>query len=427
MRLAVFTSKYPAKIATFFERDMRALLETGAEIDVFSIAPLEPAAWKHSLDLLGPKYLPRNRIHHLELRQALKLAGPVLRRRLGIAGRDAVTMLRAAAPYGPVAIAKTAYALPKAWAWAAQYAQRFDHILGYWGNYAATVAYAFHRLATPRVPFSIWLHAGTDLYRAPVFMREKLAYADNVLTCCEFNQTYIFDRFGDVPGIRNKLHICHHGLNLSEFPLVLDGRAPNRLLAVGRLSTKKGFDYLIRAAALLVSRGTDVMVEIVGDGEERANLQALAAELGIVERVEFRGHQPFAAVREAMNRATLLVHPSDGLGDGLPNVVREGMALGAPVVASEVAGIPDALRDGCGVLVPPKNAAALADALEMLLRNPEMRREIAVRARRRTEEKYDLWQNGARLARLLENTRRATTPADLEPQTAAVGHESPVC
>jgi glycosyltransferase involved in cell wall biosynthesis len=129
-----------------------------------------------------------------------------------------------------------------------------------------------------------------------------------------------------------------------------------------------------------------------------------------------------------MNRATMLVHPSDGLGDGLPNVVREGMALGAPVVASEVAGIPDALRDGCGVLVPPKNAPALADAMQMLLRNPEMRREIAVRARRRTEEKYDLWQNGERLARLLESTRRSTTPtAEPPPRTAAVPHESPAC
>jgi glycosyltransferase involved in cell wall biosynthesis len=427
MRLAVFTSKYPAKIATFFERDMRALLEAGVEIDVFAISPLDAAAWKHSLDLLGPKYLPRNRIHHLELRQALKLARPVLRRRFGVAGRDAARILRAAVPYGPVRIAKTGYALPKAWAWAAHYAQRFDHVLGYWGNYAATVAYAFHRLAAPRVPFSIWLHAGTDLYRAPVFMREKLAYADNVLTCCEFNQTYILKQFGDVPEIRNKLRVCHHGLNLSEFPHVLEGRAPNRLLAVGSLSKRKGFDYLIRAAGLLVARGVDAVVEIVGDGEERATLEALAAELGIAERVAFRGYQPFAAVREAMNRATLLVHPSDGLGDGLPNVVREAMALGAPVVASDVAGLPDALRDGCGALVPPKDAAALADALERLLRSPATRREIAVRARRRTEEKYDLWQNGARLARLLESTRRPEGPERLALQPAALGSESPAC
>jgi len=429
MRLAVFTSKYPAKIATFFERDMRALIESGVEIDVFSISPLDAAAWKHSLDLLGPQFLPRNRVHHLELGQALNLARPVLRRRLGAAGRDAATILRAAASYGPVRLAKTAYALPKAWAWAAQYTHRFDHVLGYWGNYAATIAYAFHRLAAPRVPFSIWLHAGTDLYRAPVFMREKLEYADNVLTCCEFNQTYIFDQFGDIPGIRQKLHICHHGLNLAEFPHVLEGRAPNRLLAVGSLSKRKGFDYLIRAAGVLVARGVDAVVEVIGDGEERANLEALAAELGIADRVEFRGYVPFTAVREAMNRATVLVHPSDGLGDGLPNVVREAMALGAPVVASNVAGIPDALRDGCGVLVPPKNTAALADALETLLRNPEQRREIAIRARRRTEERYDLWQNGARLAQLLSNSRRRATPAApaAESQGAPLSSESPAC
>lgn len=426
MRLAVFTSKYPAKIATFFERDMRALIETGVEIDVFAISPLDAAAWKHSLDLLSAKHLPRNRVHHLEPVQALRLARPILRRRLGTAGRDAATVLRSAARFGAVRFAKTAYALPKAWAWAAQYTHRFDHVLAYWGNYAGTAAYAFHRLAAPRVPFSIWLHAGTDLYRAPVFMREKLAYADNVVTCCEFNQTYIFDQFGDVPGIREKLHICHHGLNLAEFPLVLDGRAPNRLLAVGSLSKRKGFDYLVRAAQLLVARGVDAVVEILGDGEERANLEALAAELGIADRVEFRGYQPFAAVRDAMNRATVLVHPSDGLGDGLPNVIREAMALGTPVVASNVAGIPDALRDGCGVLVPPKDAAALADALQTLLSDAAGRRDIAVNARRRVEEKYDLWQNGAKLARLLENTRRPASPENPVVQPAVLD-QSPAC
>jgi glycosyltransferase involved in cell wall biosynthesis len=425
MRLAVFTSKYPARIATFFERDMRALIEAGVEIDVFAIWPLNAAAWKHSLDLLSAEHLPRNRVHHLEPVQAMKLSRPVLRRRLATASRDAASVLRAAARFGPVQLAKTAYALPKAWAWAAQYTHRFDHVLGYWGNYAATCAYAFHRLAAPGVPFSIWLHAGTDLYRAPVFMREKLAYADNVLTCCEFNQTYIFDQFGDVPGIRQKLHICHHGLNLGEFPLQLDGRAPNRLLAVGSLSKKKGFDYLVRAAAVLKSRGVDVVVEIVGDGEERAALEALAAELGIADRVEFRGYLPFAGVREAMNRATIAVHPSDGLGDGLPNVIREAMALGAPVVASDVAGIPDALRDGCGVLVPPKNADALADAIGRLLQDPAARRDIAINARRRTEEKYDLWQNGARLAQLLRSTRRPPLPPTVGAIAAPVGHESP--
>ncbi|HXM37564.1 MAG TPA: glycosyltransferase [Gemmatimonadales bacterium] len=418
MRLAVFTSKYPARIATFFERDMRGLLETGLEIDVFAISPLEASAWSHSLDLLGPGHLPRERVHHLTIGAALDRARPVLRRSFAPAARDALAVLGSAARYGPVRLAKTAYLLPKAWAWAAESAHRYDHVLAYWGNYAGTCAYAFHRLATPDVPFSIWLHAGTDLYRAPVFMREKLRYADNIITCCEFNQGYIRREFADVPRLEAKLHLCHHGLNLAEFPFQLEGRAPNRLLAVGRLSKRKGFDYLVRAAQLLRDRGVDVVVEFVGDGEERPALQALAADLGVADRVEFRGWQPFAGVREAMNRATILVHPSDGLGDGLPNVVREAMALGAPVVASDVAGIPDALQDGCGILVPPKHPVALATALARLLSDPAERRAIAGRARRRTEDKYDLWQNGARLAQLLRNTRRS------EPLMAAPAAES---
>src|ERR1043166_2167606 len=91
MRLAVFTSKYPAQVSTFFERDMRALIETGMEIDVFSIYPLDASEWGHSLELLGPSKLPRHRIHHLELMQALKLARPVLRRGPQIPGGAAVS------------------------------------------------------------------------------------------------------------------------------------------------------------------------------------------------------------------------------------------------------------------------------------------------------------------------------------------------
>ncbi len=411
MKLAVFTSKYPARIATFFERDMRALIEAGLEIDVFAISPLNPTAWEHALDLLGPQHLPRERVHHLTLGAALKRSVPTLRTAFASALGDAFSVVRGAVRHGPVRVAKSVYLVPKAWAWAAEHANQYDHVLGYWGNYAGTCAYLFHRLAAPHVPFSMWLHAGTDLYRGPVFMEEKLTYADNVITCCEFNQGYILKQFAAVPGIASKLHLCHHGLNLNDFPHRLDGRAPNRLLAVGRLAKRKGFDYLVRAAQVLRDRGIDVIVEFVGDGEERPALQALAAQLGVADRVEFLGWQPFAGVREAMNRATILVHPSDGLGDGLPNVVREAMALGAPVVASDVAGIPDALRDGCGVLVPPKDPVALALALEQLLHDPAERRAIALRARRRTEEKYDLWKNGARLAALLTNTRRAAAQA----------------
>lgn len=407
MKLAVFTSKYPARVSTFFERDMAALQAAGVEIDVFCLYPLDASLWKYSLQLNGEPAVKRERVHHLGAKDALAGAIPLVVKQPWRVFKDAIRILISALRFGPVAFAKTAYALPKAWAWAAKHLDQYDHVLGYWGNYTATAAYAFHRLQSRRVPFSMWLHAGTDLYRQPVFMKQKMLHSDNIVTCCEFNFEYIRRHFPSVSRqISPRVHVCHHGLDLAEFPFQPDGRPANRVIAVGRLAAHKGFDYLLRAACALRRRGVDVVVELVGDGAEQPALEALARELGISDHVNFRGWLPFPEARRAMAQATLLVHPSDGLGDGLPNVIREAMALGTPVVASRVAGIPDALEKGCGVLVPPKDPEALADGIETLLRSPETRRRIAERARARVEERYDLWKNGAWLAGLLKASRR---------------------
>jgi glycosyltransferase involved in cell wall biosynthesis len=307
-------------------------------------------------------------------------------------------------------LAKSAYVLPKAWAWAASHHDNgYDHVLAYWGNFAGTCAYAFHRLLDKPVPFSIWLHAGTDLYRSPVFMRQKLLYADNIVTCCEFNVSFMRERFANLSAaIDSRVHVCHHGLDLEDFPFQDAGRPDNHVIAVGRLSAHKGFDDLLRAIALLRRRGVDVSCELVGDGEELGALRALAGELGIAADVVFRGWLSFPEARAAMGRATMLVHPSGGLGDGLPNVIREAMAVGTPVIGTNVAGIPDALGGGCGTLVPPRDPRALAGAIERAIRDPELRRRVARRARQRVEDRYDLWRNGARLADLLRRSRRQT-------------------
>lgn len=429
MRLAVFTSSYPAQTATFFERDMRGLLEAGVEIDVFAIRPEQPGMWKYSLSLVAQGQLPRERVHYHDWTRTLINAAPVLTRQLGTALGDARRVLLSAARYGIVPLAKTAYTLPQAWAWAAHHGADYDHVLAYWGNYAGTCAYAFHRLMPRRVPFSLWLHAGTDLYRTPAFMDQKLAYADNVITCCEFNSGYILGKFG--PRVRNlasKLEVCHHGLDMAEFAYQPQGRPPRTVTAVGRLAPYKGFDYLLRAVQLLRAWGEpDVAVELVGDGPSRRDLANLARELGIDDIVRFRGWLPFPEARAAMSVATVLVHPSDGLGDGLPNVIRESMALGTPVIASNVAGIPDAIGGGCGVLVPPQNPAALAKAIAAVLNDPAGRLAMADKARRRVEEHYDMWRNGARLAKRFLASHRsvATQDADSDRRQAAPLRSAP--
>jgi hypothetical protein len=87
------------------------------------------------------------------------------------------------------------------------------------------------------------------------------------------------------------------------------------------------------------------------------------------------------------------------------------MAVGTPVIASDVAGIPDALSDGCGVLVPPRDVDALATAIARVLGDSQQRMAIATLARQRVEERYDLWRNGGRLARLLQSTQRSSAPS----------------
>jgi glycosyltransferase involved in cell wall biosynthesis len=345
--------------------------------------------------------LPGAALHHLGFAHSLAhlLARP--RRGLGRFLRDAGAVSVAALRYGPVSFAKTAYALPKAWAAAGVYADRYDHVLGYWGNYAGTCAYLFHRLQRRRVPFSLWVHAGTDLYFRPAYLRQKLDYADNVITCCEFNRSFILERYRDVAQLlAPKIHVSYHGLDLSAFPFRPDGRPPAKLIAVGRLARDKGYAYLLRAVAVLVSRGMALGLEIVGDGPERRALERLTRRLDLGDRVAFRGWVRFDQARALMAEATVLVHPSDRLGDGLPNVLREAMALGTPVIASRVAGIPEALDDGCGLLVPPRDVGALADAIATLLGDAALRRTLAGRARRRTEQLFDMTRTGARLAEL---------------------------
>lgn len=408
MKVAVFTSKFPSRVSTFFERDMRALLEAGIQVDVFSIYPLDATLWHCTLDLLSEAVLPRDRVHHIGGAAAV---GRLRFRPLGRVAtflRESAAIMASAAGFGPAALAKTGYVLPKAWAWAQDYAGHYDHVLAYWGNYAGTCAYLFHRLNGRPIPYSLWLHAGTDLYRGGPFLRRKLLHADCIVTCCEFNRRFIHEQYPDlVSHLDGRIHVTYHGLDLSEFPYRPEGREQGRIVAVGRLTERKGFDYLLRAVRDVKAGGLPITVDLLGEGEHRQALEQMAHDFGIRDRVHFHGWVPFHEVRAAMSKATMLVHPSAGLGDGLPNVLREAMALGTPVIASDVAGIPEALDKGrCGLLVPPRDVPALTSAIERMLRDAEMRLEFAARARQLTEAKFDLWRNGAALAKRLRGTTR---------------------
>jgi glycosyltransferase involved in cell wall biosynthesis len=168
------------------------------------------------------------------------------------------------------------------------------------------------------------------------------------------------------------------------------------VLAMGRLTREKGFDLLLRAFEKTSQRYSDWSLVILGEGSERASLEQLAGELGIAARVHLPGRQTEPTT--IMAQASLFVLSSRF--EGFPNALLEAMACGLPVLSFDCRSGPgEIIRHGIdGILVPPGNVPALADAMQELMGHPERRGLLARRAaeatrRFDTETVMRMWEN----------------------------------
>lgn len=171
------------------------------------------------------------------------------------------------------------------------------------------------------------------------------------------------------------------------------------LLLVGRLEPQKGIDVLLRALSLM--NQYQITLRIVGYGPYEAEYQALARTLGLSERVEFTGFVAPEAMPEVYCAADLFVLPSRGESFGL--VLAEAMAANLPVVASRTGAIPEVIEDGqTGILVPPDDPSALAQALDSILTDPSRSRAMGMTGRARVEAKFTWPRIADRVAELYE-------------------------
>jgi glycosyltransferase involved in cell wall biosynthesis len=195
----------------------------------------------------------------------------------------------------------------------------------------------------------------------------------------------------------------YHGIDLDQYrPRVVPAGDAPVLLAVGQLKEKKGYIYLIKACRILKDLGLGFRCEIVGEGPLREALQAEIDARDLSGTVELCGALHHPQVIHKYRSADIFVTPSilaaDGDRDGIPNVILEAMAMQLPVAATLHSGIPEVVVDGVnGLLVPPADEVALAEALARLIGDGGLRRRLGLNGRKTVLEKFDIRRNAERL------------------------------
>jgi len=245
-------------------------------------------------------------------------------------------------------------------------------------------AYGRHSALAARVPVLVASERCVDLWKMAVHRamdRHYAARTDAIVANAEAVKAFIVAE--DIP--EDKVHVIHNGFDfdaLTGFGNALD-RAPGKegpytLGTVARLEPQKGLMHLVRAFAGLLERGIDARLEIIGGGPDSARISRHAEKLGVLEKTALLGYRPQPAAHVV--GWDLFVLPS--LWEGLPNTVVEAMALGVPVVATDVGGTRELVRPGrTGRLVPAANEDALGRAMAEALTDADESRRMAVTAR----------------------------------------------
>lgn len=261
------------------------------------------------------------------------------------------------------------------------------------------------------LPWTCGVHAHDIFTCRPAPLRRRLRTAAGIVACSRLAADTVI-----AAGLRpEKVAVVHHGLPLNDFPF--DRIQPDELLfTASRLEPKKGLDTLVRACALLARRGLRFTCVIAGTGPSERALKRLCKQLGLEQTVYFIGWQSQEETRSRLMDASALVLPSrrtrDGDRDGIANILVEAMAIGTPVVTTTAGAAAELITHNVnGLLVPPDDPDALADALAAALTTKELLVRLSKAARLTVEEHFDGSKNILLLEAFLTQAAEPAAPA----------------
>ncbi|MEE9385349.1 MAG: glycosyltransferase family 4 protein [Nannocystaceae bacterium] len=416
MSIAYLVSCYPSISHTFIRREVSALRALGRVVHTFS-QRRAPSTWKpneldrieqeqtHVLLPASPWSMIRHHIWAL-VRRPLAYA-----RTFGLAMRARNPGLRnaAVALFGFIQCVSLARHLDK---------RVIRHLHAHFSNSGGNVAL----LATAYlgIRYSLTLHGSADFDQPSRFtLVHKIRAACLVVCVSQYGRSQAM-RLCE-PELWHKLHVVHCGIFLPSgsahaahgFPRPRPHRL--RILTVGRLSPEKGHLGLIEAfARTRVETGLDLELHIVGEGPERSRLESTIAALKLIDRCVLLGQADEEGVRDAMRDADLFALSS--LMEGIPVVLMEAMALGLPVVAPAVAGIPELVEHGTtGWTFPVGDWTKLSQKMAELLSDDTFRVRTTTRAREKVEAEFEIRRNATLLnAHFQRLTETQADPAGVE-------------
>jgi colanic acid/amylovoran biosynthesis glycosyltransferase len=398
MRIGYLASHYPAVSHAFVLREIRALRRTGVEVETFSIhraasdqllakADREEAERTYAALPVRPLELIISHLSALAraperylatLALALRRANPGLRGRLWGLFYFAETML----------------------VWRAAERRGVRHLHAVFADVASDVALLVTHYGGAEWSWSIAVHGPVEFYDVHLnHLPEKLADVRFAVAISDFGRSQLMalgsdDRWDD-------MHVVRCGIDPEAFPPPRGrGSGQAEILCVGRLIHFKGQSLLLHALAELRRRGIDARLTLAGTGPKERELELLAGRLGLGDRVRFLGAVGQDRLREVYLAADVFCLPS--MAEGLPVVLMEAMAHELPVVTTRIMGIAELVEDGAvGTLVPPGRLDAIVDALEKLLRDPELRARLGREGRRKVLAEFDVNASARRLRDVL--------------------------
>ncbi len=355
--IAYLINQYPGVSHSFIRREIRALEALGE-----SVVRVSVRGW--DAPLVDTDDLAERAVTRYLLKDGLvPLLGAALRRALRQPGRFwsalklALSMSRNAVRPWPWHLVYLAEACRLA-DWLDETGAR--HLHAHFGTNAAEVACLAHALGGP--PWSFTVHGrGEADGGARLHFDRKVGDAKFVAAISAYTRSQLLREIP--PPLWPKVRVVHCGLAGDSFAAEVPPPPSSPVfLTVGRLSPEKGHLILLDAFARLAADHPRARLVIAGDGDMRGEIEARIAALALGDRVRITGWIDAGKVRDALAEATALVQPS--FIEGLPVVIMEAMAMGRPVIATYVAGIPELVLPGeTGWLVPAGDIAALAEAM----------------------------------------------------------------